>query len=443
MNDTMTTDSPSRNTPPPPPPSSRPPLRRRTDDRMIAGVASGAARTLGVETSVVRILFVVALFVGGLGVPLYLAGWLLIPEEGSDEAVVSDVVKSRGAQFWIGIVLLVIGVLALADQARVVTGDLAWPLVLIGIGIVLWRSSREEDGNEDPSRPQPPPPSSPPTPTSSSTTGDTPPSNTDNSDAGPAGGGPASAPPDPSNTATAVIPTTERGGEGPPPPPDHAPPAARPAPQESAPRRHRSMLGRITLGLALIVVGLLWLGDQADLLDLAFRDGVATMLGIVGLGLIVGAWLGRARGLIVVGLLLVPIVVVSSALRGTGVDLTAGIGDRVYVPGPLDELPEHYDLAAGQLVLDLTELELGDEPVEIAARVGAGQLEVIVPDDAAVDIEANVAMGEIDILGEGPSGAGLDHSYARTGERGSILLDLDVSLGEIVVESRPAPGADN
>lgn len=440
MNDTMTTDSRSHGTPPPPSPSSRPPLRRRTDGRMIAGVASGAARTLGVETSIVRILFVVTLFVGGLGIPLYLAGWLLIPEEGSDEAVVSDTVKGRGAQFWIGIVLLVIGVLALADQARVVTGDLAWPLVLIGIGIVLWRSSRGH-GDDDPSRTQPPPPSSPPTWTPSSATGDTPAAGTDERNSGPRSGTADPAPSDPSNTSSAVIPATGPSGDSPPTPPAQTLSAPATARHEPAPRRKRSMLGRVTLGLALILVGLLWLGDQADLLELTFGDGVAATLGIVGLGLIVGAWLGRARWLIAVGLLLVPVVLVSSALRMTGVDLTAGVGDRFYLPGPVDELPEQYELAAGKLVLDLTQLELGVEPVEIVARVGAGQLEVIVPDDAAVDIDADVAMGEIDILGEGPKGAALDHSYRRTGERGPILLDLDVSFGQIVVKSRPGPGA--
>src|SRR5262249_40717698 len=58
------------------------PLSRPVDDRMIAGVAAGIARYLGADVTVIRIILVVLAFVGGAGVPIYLAGWLLIPEEG-------------------------------------------------------------------------------------------------------------------------------------------------------------------------------------------------------------------------------------------------------------------------------------------------------------------------------------------------------------------------
>ena len=53
------------------------PLRRPTNDRMIAGVAAGIANYLGA------------------GVPIYLACWLLIPEEGSDQSIASSFVQSR------------------------------------------------------------------------------------------------------------------------------------------------------------------------------------------------------------------------------------------------------------------------------------------------------------------------------------------------------------
>ena len=48
---------------------------------MLAGVAAGLADYFDVDPTIVRIGFVVLAFVGGLAVPLYLAGWLLIPEE--------------------------------------------------------------------------------------------------------------------------------------------------------------------------------------------------------------------------------------------------------------------------------------------------------------------------------------------------------------------------
>jgi phage shock protein PspC (stress-responsive transcriptional regulator) len=65
-------------------------LSRSTQDRMIAGVASGIGRHLGVDVLLVRIAFVVLALAGGLGVPLYLACWLLIPEEGRTESIAGD-----------------------------------------------------------------------------------------------------------------------------------------------------------------------------------------------------------------------------------------------------------------------------------------------------------------------------------------------------------------
>ncbi len=70
-----------------------PSLHRPTSDRMLAGVAAGIARYLGVDVTVVRILFAVLALIGGAGVPLYLAGWLLIPEDGSDQSIASDFLR--------------------------------------------------------------------------------------------------------------------------------------------------------------------------------------------------------------------------------------------------------------------------------------------------------------------------------------------------------------
>jgi len=69
-------------------------LRRSLDDRMLAGVAGGLARYFGVDAVIVRIAFVVLTFVGGAGIPLYLAGLLLIPEEGSDQSIASSLIES-------------------------------------------------------------------------------------------------------------------------------------------------------------------------------------------------------------------------------------------------------------------------------------------------------------------------------------------------------------
>ena len=70
-------------------------LRRPADDRMIAGVAAGIARYLGADVTAVRIILAVLVFVGGAGIPIYLAGWLLIPEEGADQSIAGGFLQSR------------------------------------------------------------------------------------------------------------------------------------------------------------------------------------------------------------------------------------------------------------------------------------------------------------------------------------------------------------
>jgi phage shock protein PspC (stress-responsive transcriptional regulator) len=59
---------------------------------MLAGVAAGIADHLDLDVTLVRIVLVVLAFVGGLAVPLYLAAWLLIPDEGADVSVAEELV---------------------------------------------------------------------------------------------------------------------------------------------------------------------------------------------------------------------------------------------------------------------------------------------------------------------------------------------------------------
>jgi len=65
-------------------------LHRCRDRRMVAGVAAGLADYFGVDATLVRIGFIVLALLGGLAVPLYLAGWLLIPDEGADYSIAED-----------------------------------------------------------------------------------------------------------------------------------------------------------------------------------------------------------------------------------------------------------------------------------------------------------------------------------------------------------------
>ncbi|MFD0207425.1 MULTISPECIES: PspC domain-containing protein [Saccharothrix] len=57
-------------------------FRRSRNDRMVAGVCGGAAEMLGVDAALLRILLVAATLFGvGAGAILYLACWILVPEQ--------------------------------------------------------------------------------------------------------------------------------------------------------------------------------------------------------------------------------------------------------------------------------------------------------------------------------------------------------------------------
>jgi phage shock protein C len=60
-------------------------LYRSVREKMIGGVCGGLADYFSVDVTLVRIIALVALF-GGVGFFVYLAGWVIIPENPSEEA---------------------------------------------------------------------------------------------------------------------------------------------------------------------------------------------------------------------------------------------------------------------------------------------------------------------------------------------------------------------
>ena len=74
-----------------------PQLRRPAQGRMLAGVAAGIANYLDVDVTAVRIILAVLAVVGGAGVPIYHAAWLLIPDEGSEQSIAGGFLQSRSA----------------------------------------------------------------------------------------------------------------------------------------------------------------------------------------------------------------------------------------------------------------------------------------------------------------------------------------------------------
>lgn len=70
-------------------------LRRPVHERMLAGVAAGIADYLDVDVTIVRMVIAVLAVVGGAGIAIYVAGWLLIPEEGAERSIASDFIEAH------------------------------------------------------------------------------------------------------------------------------------------------------------------------------------------------------------------------------------------------------------------------------------------------------------------------------------------------------------
>jgi phage shock protein PspC (stress-responsive transcriptional regulator) len=70
-------------------------LRRSADDKMLAGVAGGLARWLDADVTLVRIIIAALVLFTGAGAALYVAAWLLIPEDGDDQPVAAAWLAAR------------------------------------------------------------------------------------------------------------------------------------------------------------------------------------------------------------------------------------------------------------------------------------------------------------------------------------------------------------
>jgi phage shock protein PspC (stress-responsive transcriptional regulator) len=497
------------------PTGTRPPLRRRPEGRLLGGVATGIADHLDVDVVIVRIVFVVLTIVtNGLGVIAYVLGWIFIPEADPREAPTAPTPRraaaaegGRDAVFWIGVGLLVVGVLALFGGPLSSGGwlggpfgrDLIWPVVLIAFGFALWRAG-DRPAATPASPPSPSPvvaPSTPASPPTSTTTpGATPaiPSTTpaaaglapttepimttDTSispdahpeagtspDAHPEAGTspdahPEAGPPAPVDVGAERSPTRPldagvgmgAAGAVPPPPPPAPPtepagsgPSWTPPP---APKREGSLLTRLTIGLSLVTAGVLWLLHAADVIVLGPGQVLAAALLVLGLGLVVGAFVGRGRWLILPGMLLLPIVLFTvvafpSGWQSWDVGDGQAVGERDESPETLDQLQDAYQLGAGELTLDLTGLgpelaRAGETTVRV--QVGAGQIRMELPDDVELEVTGRVGAGKVDVLGVTGEGLGVNRSASREPDdaRGRLIVDAQVGFGEIHVPD-PAP----
>jgi len=62
-------------------------LYRSNKDRMLAGVCGGIGQYLGVDATLIRLLWIAATFLGGSGIIAYLIAWTVIPAHPTDTLV--------------------------------------------------------------------------------------------------------------------------------------------------------------------------------------------------------------------------------------------------------------------------------------------------------------------------------------------------------------------
>jgi signal transduction histidine kinase/phage shock protein PspC (stress-responsive transcriptional regulator) len=137
------------------PAPSVPRATRRSGDRILGGVASGLADHLRLDPTLVRGAFVLATFLGGLGVAMYAGLWLTLPSDARFETDAPGLEAARrqgrsprrlspfdDAGLLVALAAVGIGVVFLLQP---LTGALwLWPVVLGTVGLaVLWRQADE------------------------------------------------------------------------------------------------------------------------------------------------------------------------------------------------------------------------------------------------------------------------------------------------------------
>ena len=398
--------------------------RRPHAGRKLAGVAAAIGNRYGIDPVVVRVALVATAVFGGFGFAFYLLGWLFLPAEG-DEVSGFEGLIGRGRSSVSPAFAVVLSILVLCSVGGSFSG--AWSgdswfngggligLALIAIALYLLHRNR---GHEN--RPAPLATTS----YSTAYTGNGAFTMTDTATETPApaqGWDPLAA--DPAGWDLPDVPE----------PPQHVPPP--PPPVYERPRR--SKVGSATFGLAVLTAGAGVLGALNGVPWFSAQHIVGMVLGVVGIGLVVGAFTRGGRGLIGLAIPLAIAGMVLTSVPFKGIDLRGGVGDLSATPHSMAELKPLYQHAAGDVDLDLSKLPAGD-PYTVTVSSGAGNTTVTVPATADVTFDCKNGAGETTCFDRSSNGLSQDAltgtDYGNDGIGGQkITLHVSNTVGDVEV----------
>jgi phage shock protein PspC (stress-responsive transcriptional regulator)/predicted membrane protein len=420
---------PSPPSPPPPPFGAPAPphrtLRRDRSNAVLGGVAAGMAETYGLDVALVRVLWLIAVFLQ-IGVPAYIICWIAIPPSSAPRRASGP---PRHPETWgtliAGVIGVTLGGLFLQHTWRL--DHFGAPLLLIGGGVAILLLRRRDDAPGDPPASEP-----------SASAPEDPPPGEAAAQSGPGTTAAAATAESPSaTTTTTTVPATAWTQTTSWPTGSDARADRRAARIERRARRPRPFLTPLTLSVLFIGAGIASLLQATDAADVNLTVVLAIGTCVVGAALVIAAFVGRAHTLILIGLVLLAATAVSNSLD---VPLRGGIGTRYYTPIRIAELDHPYRLGIGLLKFDLREVPLARRTTTLDAQVGIGHLVVFVPSSVRVEVHAHAGAGSLMLFGNEHGGWPEDQDRAVDGrEAGVLRLNLRVGAGQVEVR-RYEPG---
>jgi phage shock protein PspC (stress-responsive transcriptional regulator) len=196
----------------------------------------------------------------------------------------------------------------------------------------------------------------------------------------------------------------------------------------SAPRT----FGRVLMLILLTIAALIGLSLLALAGAWAAATGhgvvVALLVMLIGVALVVAAFNGGARWLILPALALaLPLGTVAAA----DIEFEGGIGETTHTPQTVRAIPsEGYEYGIGDQRIDLRDIDWTERRVvHVNADQGVGRMLILVPENVCVDGDIDAQHGEVEIAGNTSSGS-LTSGYTATPR---LMLDAHIDAGKIEV----------